>query len=287
MSTKIKEKTLSKFNNNNKENPNLLNYSKLKQNTSQKLNSLSNTETGVFNTTNYNTQNNIITSPSKNKSIYNSTNSIEDFNQVISNINKEVMLPLKKEIKKKNKNNEFLKKNVNTLEGNVKVLNNALSVTNTKRNNILKKNKISISEIERIKKENKYMEEEIEKIEKEKEKILNEINTLNKEKVLFNNQFEADKEEMENMREEIKKLNEKNNKIINEKKIIKSALLLVQKKIDELKHKVDLVQMKGSDVITNDLKKLADKYKIKKQKNVSDSEEESEDENDYKDVISI
>ena len=89
------------------------------------------------------------------------------------------------------------------------------------------------------------------------------------------------------MREEIKKLNEKNNKIINEKKIIKSALLLVQKKIDELKHKVDLVQMKGSDVITNDLKKLVDKYKIKKQKNDSDSEEESEDENDYKDVISI
>ena len=87
------------------------------------------------------------------------------------------------------------------------------------------------------------------------------------------------------MREEIKKLNEKNNKIINEKKIIKSALLLVQKKIDELKHKVDLVQMKGSDVITNDLKKLADKYKIKKEKN--DSDEESEDENDYKEVISI
>jgi hypothetical protein len=101
MSTRIKEKTLSKFNNNNKENSTFSNYSKSKQNTTQKINSLSNTETGVFNTTNYNTQNNFMTSPSKNKSTYNSTNSKEDFNQVISNINKEVMIPLKKEIKKK------------------------------------------------------------------------------------------------------------------------------------------------------------------------------------------
>ena len=35
--------------------------------------------------------------------------------------------------------------------------------------------------------------------------------------------------------------------------------------------------MKGSEIITNDLKKLANKFKIKKQKNDSDNEEKPED----------
>ena len=38
--------------------------------------------------------------------------------------------------------------------------------------------------------------------------------------------------------------------------------------------------MKGSNVITNDLKKLANKFKIEKRNNNSDSEESEEEDND-------
>ena len=119
--------------------------SKSSKRNTNKVSSLYNTDS-IYNTTNYKTQNNFLTTPSK--SFYNNQNSLEDINKIITNINNEVMVPLKKEIKKKNKNNEHLKKNVNALQSNVKVLNNALNATDTQRNNIIKKNRISISKRE-------------------------------------------------------------------------------------------------------------------------------------------
>ena len=54
----------------------------------------------------------------------------------------------------------------------------------------------------------------------------------------------------------------------------------MKKKIDELKNKIEFEKMKGSNVITNDLKKLANKFKIEKRNNNSDSEESEEEDND-------
>ena len=201
-------------------------------------------------------------SSSTKKFISNFDNGYNEYKKVLKNLNKKIIVPIQKEIKKRNENSNHLKHNVNHLENNLKNINKELELSKSTKNKLNTKNQINQNEIERIKNENFYMEKEINEINEFKDKILEKIEELDIEKTKFNNESENIKNNIENMKVDIKRLNKKIMNIRNDNKIKKSAFLLICEKKDELKRKF-VNKKEKQERIKNNMNKLLERFNIK------------------------
>ena len=201
-------------------------------------------------------------SSSTKKFISNFDNGYNDYKKVLKNLNKKIIIPIQKEIKKRNENSNRLKHNVNHLENNLKNINKELELSKSTKNKLNTKNQINQTEIERIKNENFYMEKEINEINELKDKILEKIEQLDIEKTKFNNESENIKNNIENMKVDIKRLNKKIMNIRNDNKVKKSAFLLICEKKDELKRKF-VNKKEKQERIKNNMNKLFERFNIK------------------------
>lgn len=173
---------------------------------------------------------------------------INDFENYFARLKTEIIGPIKEEIAKRRLNSNDLSREINNYFSNVSNVNNELSSTQKINHSlIISANKFSL-EAQRIRAENDFMNQEIEKIKKENSDILAEVNRLDKEKIIFENEYDNCKNAIDTMKKQIKDISNLSSVMMEQKKIMKSALLLVQKKSDELKHKLYFSQQKGTDV---------------------------------------
>ena len=180
----------------------------------------------------------------RNKGEFFSLGISENSKSFITKITNDIILPIHNEMKKRNKNSETLYKEIKSHQHNLTLANQELLITDKTNKYLYTLTKASTIKIQRMKIEKVSMEKEIVKIRKKNINMTISINDLNRETVISLYEYENLKNDVDTIKNDIKQLSLQNTLLINQKKIMKSALLLIQKKLREIKHQIYLRETK-------------------------------------------
>ena len=159
-------------------------------------------------------------------------------NELFNTIKSKIFKPIKQEYRNRTENNNEIQTSVTKLNNNITTLQEQLKESERASKKYSTRSKIMSIDLDKTILENKYLESEIEKTQQQIRNFRELINASQKEKIFNENDYENELNDLDELKSNVKKIKVSIDEINADIKNMKSAKLLINKKIDEIKIKM-------------------------------------------------
>ena len=159
-------------------------------------------------------------------------------NELFNTIKSKIFKPIKQEYRNRTENNNEILTSVTKLNNNITTLQEQLKESERASKKYSTRSKVMSIDLDKTLLENKYLESEIEKTQQQIRNFRELINASQKEKIFNENDYENELNDLDELKSNVKKIKVSIDEINADIKNMKSAKLLINKKIDEIKIKM-------------------------------------------------